>query len=40
MHGFEVEFVRPGQRLYNKCSAVTEIGDRLATIDMSQKFGV
>jgi len=24
---------------YNKCSAVAEIGDRLATVDMGRKFG-
>jgi len=27
------------QNKYNKCSAVAEIGDRLATTEMSQKLG-
>jgi len=27
------------QGVHNKCSAVAEIGDRLATIDMDRKLG-
>ena len=27
------------RELYNKCSAVAEMDDRLATIDMGQKLG-
>ena len=33
-----VDSVRPEKRI-NKCSAVAEMGDRLATIDMDRKLG-